>query len=155
MMNEQKRVMSTERRAAASACDNDNMEIRHYLRDVRSKYRYAQMLSVRAERYRQLAMRATGRTDAIRLSGTSHRSKVEENVLNMVDVQREIEEKIKELMVETKRAQKMISRLEDPKHRMVLELRYLQGMAWEEIAEQMGYTLRWVYQLHRRAMESF
>ena len=153
MMNEQKRVMSTERRAAAAP--GGNMEIRNFLRDVRSKYRYAQMLSVRAERYREMAMRATGRTDAVRLSGTSHRSKVEDNVIAMMDVQREIEEKIKELMVETKRAQKLISRLENSKHRMVLEMRYLQGMTWEEIAEQMDYTLRWVHQLHKQALESF
>jgi len=154
MMNEAKCVkMNAERRAAASTGHDTN--IREYLREIRFKYRYVQVLVTRKDRYRELAMRATGRTDAIRLSGTSHRSKVEDNVLAMLDVQKEIDQQIQELMQETKRAEKLIGRLKDPKHRTVLQLRYLCGMSWEEIARKMGYTLRWVHQLHKNALDSF
>lgn len=84
--------MSTERRAAAAT--GEDRDVRAYLREIRSKYRYMQTLSLRAERYREMAMRATGRTDAVRLSGTSRRSKVEDNVLAMVDIRRDLEKQI-------------------------------------------------------------
>lgn len=152
MTNDKKIVRtSTERRA--SAATGDDREIRAYLRGVRSQYRYVQTLTLRAERYREMAMRATGRTDALRLSGTARRSKVEDNVLAMVDIRRDIEKQIQAFSKEARRAEKLISRLPDPKHRTVLQLRYLSNMTWEEIAEQMGYTLRWVHQLHSDALD--
>lgn len=142
--------MSTERRAAAATGEDRN--VRAYLREIRSKYRYMQTLSLRAERYREMAMRATGRTDAVRLSGTSRRSKVEDNVLAMVDIRRDLEKQIQEFFAEIRRAEALISRLSNPNQRTVLQLRYFSDMTWEEIADKMGYTLRWVHQLHRTAI---
>lgn len=152
-MNEEKIVKHMSGGDASALTAEKRMDVREYLREVRHRYQYAQTLCERANRYREMAMRATGRTDAIRLSGTTRRSKVEDNVLAMVDVHRELKERIEELMRETRRAEKLISILPDGRHRSVLQLRYLCGMGWEEIAEKMQYTLRWVHKLHREATD--
>jgi len=153
MMNEEKIVKHMRGGDASALTDGKMTDVRSYLRDVRHRYRYAQTLCERANRYREMATRATGRTDALRLSGTSRRSKVEDNVLAMVDVHRELKERIEGLMQETKRAERLISILPDPRHRSVLQLRYLCSMGWEEIADKMQYTLRWVHKLHSEALE--
>lgn len=150
MMNEDK-IVKRSRGGDASAL-TDISDVKEYLREVRHRYQYAQTLCQRAERYREMATRATGRMDALRLSGTSRRSKVEDNVLALVDVHRELKEEIDALMQETKKAEKLIAKLKDSKLRTVLHMRYLCGMTWEEIAEKMQYTLRWTHQLHRKAI---
>ena len=152
MMIEDKIVKRSRGGDASALTETDILDVKEYLRDVRHRYQYAQTLCQRAERYREMAMRATGRMDAVRLSGTSRRSKVEDNVLAMVDVQMELKKEIDALMAETKRAEKLISHLQDRKLRSVLQMRYLCGMTWEEIAQKMQYTLRWVHQLHRKAI---
>lgn len=149
-MNEDK-IVKRSRGGDASAL-TDISDVKEYLREVRHRYQYAQTLCQRAERYREMATRATGRMDALRLSGTSRRSKVEDNVLALMDVHKELKEEVDALMQETKKAEKLIARLKDSKLRTVLHMRYLCGMTWEEIAEKMQYTLRWTHQLHREAI---
>ncbi len=128
--------------------------IRNELRQVRSAYRRVEVLTARAERYRELATRATGRTDAIRLSGTPNRSNVENYVLELVDTHEVLKKEINELLKRSREAEKWIATLENDHHRAVLQLRYLCGMDWEDVAENMHFSLRWVHQLHREAVEA-
>ncbi|MBQ3055409.1 MAG: hypothetical protein IJC88_04820 [Oscillospiraceae bacterium] len=46
-----------------------------------------------------------------------------------------------------------ISHIEDERVRTVLSLRYLHGLDWETIAEQMFFSVRWVMKLHRKGIE--
>ena len=53
-----------------------------------------------------------------------------------------------------------VNRLVDLKSRMidyqsVLELRYISYYTWEQIAAEMHYSLRWIYQLHGKALQAF
>ena len=49
----------------------------------------------------------------------------------------------------------LIERVNDPSQRLLLEMRYLCGNTWEDIAQKMGYDLRWVYRLHGKALQEF
>ena len=152
-MNEEKIVKQNRKESASVSAGTDILEVKEYLRDVRSHYRYAQVLTERAERYRDMAMRATSRVSAVRYSGTSRRSKVEDNVLAMVDVHRELKEKIRELLEETRRAEKLICTLSDERYHAVLQLRYLCGMSWEEVAQRLHFSVRWVHKLHGEGLK--
>lgn len=46
-----------------------------------------------------------------------------------------------------------ISEIEDERVRTVMSLRYVQGLEWEEVAERMYFSLRWVMRLHKRGLE--
>ena len=131
------------------------LDVRMQLRDVRHCHMRATTLCARAEKYREMAMQATGRTDAIRVSGTTERSKVEKYILELWDVHNELQQEIAQLMDKSREAEKQIGRLTDERYRAVLELRYLCGHTWEEIAERLHFTLRWVHKLHREALEQF
>ena len=45
-----------------------------------------------------------------------------------------------------------IRTVEDPTRRLLLEYRYIHGLTWEQVAERMGYDLRWVHRLHGKAL---
>ena len=128
-------------------------DVRSELRDVRHCQLRTIALCARAEKYREMAMRATGRTDAIRVSGTPERSKVETYILELWDVHNELQREISSLMEKSRAAEKLIETLQDDRHRTVLQLRYLCGMTWDDIAERLHFTLRWVHKLHKEAIE--
>ena len=50
--------------------------------------------------------------------------------------------------------QTLIDSLPVPEYRTLLELRYLSGSKWEEIAEAMSMHVRWVYRMHGRALQA-
>ena len=101
-----------------------------------------------------MAMRATSRVDALRVSGTSERSKMETYVLEMVDVHDELKRETDRLLEKSRKAEQIIRLLPDQKQRMILQLRYLCGMKWEDIADKLHYTLRWIHKVHREALEA-
>ena len=140
---------------APAASGEGTMDARMQLRDVRHCHMRVLTLCARAEKYREMAMQATGRTDAIRVSGTTERSKVEKYILELWDVHNELQQEISQLMEKSREAEKQIGRIGDERYRAVLELRYLCGHSWEEIADRLHFTLRWVHKLHKEALEAF
>ena len=127
-------------------------DLKTYLREVRHLHLYTQLLCTRAEKYREMAMQATGRADAIRVSGTSDHSKVEKYILELLEVHDELQKRISNLLKESRKAEKLITRLEDERYHAVLQLRYLCGCSWEEISQKLNFTPRWVHKLHGEAL---
>lgn len=152
MIDEKMMESRSEERSASASTETEIEDVREYLRDIRHKYLYAQVLCERAQRYREMAMRATGRITATRLSGTPRRSALEDNVLSMMDTHRELQQQIQQLMRETRCAEKLIANLKDERFRAVLQLRYLCGMGWEEVADKLHFSVRWVHKLHGQAL---
>ena len=142
-------------RAHAPAKSSESpLDVRMMLRDVRHCQLRTLTLCARAEKYREMAMQATGRTDAIRVSGTGDRSKVEKYILELWDVHNELQQEIARLMKKSREAEKLIQTLEYDRHRAVLELRYLCAMTWEEIAQKTHFTVRWAHKLHKEALDA-
>ena len=157
MMKQKQRSDTQEQsmRAGAPAISGQSaLDTRMMLRDVRDCHLRTLTLCARAEKYREMAMQATGRTDALRVSGTPGRSKVEQYVLELWEVHNELQAEIARLMEKSRRVEGLIRRLPDERHRAVLELRYLCGMTWEDIAGKLHFTLRWTHGLHSAAIEA-
>jgi DNA-directed RNA polymerase specialized sigma subunit len=45
--------------------------------------------------------------------------------------------------------------MDDINQQLLLELRYLSGKGWDEIAASMGYDPRTVYRIHGKALKEF
>lgn len=41
----------------------------------------------------------------------------------------------------------------DGKELMVMQLRYLTGLKWEDVADRVGITMRWMWKLHTDALQ--
>lgn len=56
-------------------------------------------------------------------------------------------------LIDRERAfRRLLDRL-PPEEQAILRLRYLRGKKWHEVASTMFYSLRWVHELHKRAIE--
>ena len=105
------------------------------------------------ENLRDLATRATASIHAERVSGTKQRSPMENAIVKLIDLEYEINSDIDSLVDMKREIAVVISKLSSPSHKILLELRYLEGKTWDEIAKAMDYDLRWIYRLHGKALK--
>jgi hypothetical protein len=74
-------------------------------------------------------------------------------IAKIVDLEAEINADIDKLVDLKRDIGAKINAVESPMHRLVLDKRYLCFKSWEQIAVDMGYTIRRVYQLHDEAAQ--
>ena len=140
-------------RAEAQACPCFAISARAYLERIENATRRLEDMSYRAQRFREQAMRATGSMEAARISGTDDRSRVSRNMNSCIDLARDIDRQAAMLRGQYETAYAMIDAVQSVEAREVLELRYLRGMRWEDIARRMHFDERQVRRLNRRALE--
>ena len=81
-------------------------------------------------------------------------SGMEDAVVEFVDLETELKDKLILLTTLKKNIIRCIQNLDDKDLRLVLALRYLSYKRWEDIAEDMACGLANVYRLHRIALDS-
>ena len=96
------------------------------------------------------SLRATQLTGMPRGGGRDWTDAINE----VIDLTSKIEDEIMELCRLKREIMATIDRVEDSRYRMLLEFRYRSGYTWEQIAEAMGYDVRWVYHLHGEALQT-
>ena len=101
-----------------------------------------------------LATRATNVISDMPGSATRNVHKMEDVVVKIVDMQEEIKHDIGRLVDLKADIMGNIKKVESPEQQTLLELRYLCFKSWEEIAVDMGYTVRNIYFLHRQALRN-
>lgn len=76
-------------------------------------------------------------------------------IAEWVDIEREIDDDVDKLVRTKHRIIGEIHQLVDARYIQILELRYVEMMTFEQIADEMGIVLRHVYRLHGGALEAF
>ncbi|HAS04384.1 MAG TPA: hypothetical protein DCR71_01280 [Dehalococcoidia bacterium] len=85
----------------------------------------------------------------------SHQTCSMENIIcKIVDLENEINNDIDNLLDLKSDIMTAVKRIENPKLRMLLELRYLCFNSWEQIAVDMGYSMQHIYRIHDQALKS-
>ena len=79
--------------------------------------------------------------------------RMEETIAKIIDLESEIDRDIDALVDLKREIQTVINNIEDEKYRVLLELRYINQKSWEEIANQLGYDLRYTHKIHGRALQ--
>jgi uncharacterized protein involved in exopolysaccharide biosynthesis len=119
-----------------------------YRIDQRINSKLAQVMSLR-----DLLGKATGTLSGAPKAATPNPHSMEDTIAKMVDLENEINEDIDALVDLKSEIMRRIKRVENTEYQTILELRYLCFKRWEEIAVDMGYSLRRVYELHDCALE--
>jgi hypothetical protein len=137
------------------------MNAKERLNLIRIEDKAIQDAQARCGNWFDAATRCTGSMEAERVSGTGERSRVESAVCRMVDFEREqhLTARIDALVDMRQSAERIIARIESPRFRQVLRLRYLQmeswTWGWRRIASVMGLPLTTVYELHGWALQAY
>ena len=77
----------------------------------------------------------------------------EEVIARMMDSEESLNQEVLKLIEIRENVRAAIASVENVECRMLLEERYLCYHGWNEIAEDMGYSLDNVYKLHRKALK--
>lgn len=120
------------------------------LLDVRIDSGFERIMQLRA-----LAERRSAAYGRERVSGSPPMDAKGDIVARIVDAERELDAQIDRLVNLKREIEGRVNGLSDERFRVVLTLRYLNGLPWEEIAEKMHYTTRNIYNLHRAALDAF
>lgn len=64
----------------------------------------------------------------------------------------EINKKTDRLVDLKKEIVEVIGEIDNREYRLLLEMRYLRFMTWEEIAIELGYNVRHLYRVHKEAL---
>ena len=71
------------------------------------------------------------------------------------EIEREINEKISEMMELCDRINALIDRMTDVNEQMVLRYRYIENFTWNAIGESIGYSRSTVLRIHEQAIKNF
>jgi len=102
---------------------------------------------------RGLALKTTSVLQDDKVQSTKQQSPMETALVKLMSLEEEINDDIDQLIDLKRELAAFVSEMDTPSYRLLLELRYLSGSTWEEVATIMGYDVRWVYRLHRKALK--
>ena len=130
------------------------MTIKEYLSQA---YRLDQRINNKMEqisRLHDLAINATSTIKANCVCDSENKQRMENNVVKIVDLEREITQDIDTLVELKKDIMALIKAVKNPEYQTLLELRYLCFKKWEQIALYMNYGVDNVYKIHKKALRS-
>ena len=71
----------------------------------------------------------------------------------LIELEKRVNARIRELVRVKHLAMDAIDRVDEARLREVLELYYIDGYSWEQVAQLMDLDKRWVFRLHGRALQ--
>lgn len=128
------------------------MTVKEFLRGIAGTQKRIDALMERRQHYYDIALQGTSVASATRQGGTNCASKVESAVCKLVDLEKDLDAEIDELVDNTRIAERLIKSLDDRRYKDVLRFRYLNNWSWDRIAQEMKYDRRWVLRLHGFAL---
>ena len=103
---------------------------------------------------RELAVKTSNTLSDMPGNPNKGRSRVEETLTRIYDLEEDINKDIDRLVDLKKQIMDAIESVKDPQESLLLNLRYLNFLTWEEIAFEMGFTVRNVHMLHSKALKN-
>lgn len=121
------------------------------------RYRAAQVDMQRSER---LIKRITALLEVQGVDTTSEKVQTSNTddrtarlIAELVDARKEFEETQTASIGMLREIARVIGDVDQPLHKQLLELRYIDGLTWYEISNRLHVTYRHVFNLHRRALD--
>ena len=130
------------------------MDIKSFLGRARTIDREIESKLKQTQDLRLLATQVTSTLNDMPGSPTRNTDKMCRNMAEIVDLEHEIDEDISRLVRMKKEIKHCIDCVRDDEQRLVLLKRYLNFLSWEQIATEMGQSIRSIHRLHAVALVS-
>ena len=128
------------------------MTTKEYLNKMRMLDRLIDSKLEQIDRLRSLSERVTT-TISFSPKGAGGANRTEYCIERIWQLEKEVTEDIDRLVDMKSGIRGAIDEVKNDKYKLLLECRYLCGDTWERIAEKMEIEVRWVYELHGRALQ--
>ena len=128
------------------------LSARDWLSRARRLNEQVQSKSEQILRLRALATRVTAGLDTDPVSHTRNVAFMQDAVVRLTDAQDELAAQIVRMLKVREEISRLLSRVENPECRLLLEKRYLMNESVKEIARDLGRSERWVRGKHRTAL---
>lgn len=130
------------------------MESRELFKRVYQAQQEIKLLESRRRKYIEMASAAAGMSET-NIRSHSNKSKTEQIAMKLVELADRMGNAVAEYERLVQDAEGLISRLERPRHRQVLTLRYIECMSWSQINKIMGYEdEKSVFRVHGWALKA-
>ncbi len=103
---------------------------------------------------RDMATNVTSMMTDMPRSASHKVHKLEDTITKLMDLEMEVDADIDRLVDLKKEIMVAINHMPSQEQRVLLTKRYMQNEPWENIAVEMGYSLRSVYRLHGEALQN-
>lgn len=153
-MRGQTRTLSVEAGISRRQESEDGiMTSQEYLTQARRAGMRLTILAARMEWLQSVSCRVTGCWSDAHVKGDPFYSKVETGAVAMADMVADAGKEVEACRDQQRKALALISKLEDDRHKSVLELRYVACLSWPDVAKVMHYDQSWLQRLHKEAIK--
>ncbi len=130
-------------------------------RDAMTKERLRRYIWLKQEcrqlqAYLERTMNDMASVSSPRLTGMPHSTDthgLDEIVVRYEEIVSKYEKRLKLYQKETLAIEQAIEGLKDPRLRLLMRYKYMDGYKWDTIADLMHYEVRWLYILHGQALQ--
>lgn len=129
----------------------EGLTAKEFLRRARSIDRQVDEATERAERVR--ARLEAGRMSSLTGMPRGGGADWTETADRLIELERVVNARTRELVRWKLAAIDAIRAIEEPRLAEVLELYYIDGFTWEQVAQRMDLDKRWVFRLHGKALQ--
>ena len=130
-------------------------EAKDYLMEIRLLNTQIDCMQSSVDGLRESLLRITPTLKEDVVTGSSTHDRMTTTIAKIVDLQREINQKIDGLVYRKAQVIHQLEKVRNPDYLMILQRRYVDLDSFEEIAAEMHYTYRWICKLHGRALQAF
>lgn len=111
------------------------------------------LLQVQVDIKRELAEALSGWPEGDRVQSSHEPDRIGRAVADLADRENELIGLKLEAIDRMEEIEGLLRELENPDYALVLEYKYVRGESWDDVAESMNYSTRWVQELKRKAIK--
>ena len=130
-------------------------QAKEYFAQIRKTDRLIQRLTDTVQTLRSSLTSQSYELNPDKVQTSGPKNTLEETVAKIVDLEADINRRIEELVDMKQEAFTMISRIPDLDQQNILIGRYIQLKKWEDISEELNYSMQWVFELHGKGLLAF
>jgi len=134
--------------------DQDRSQLaKHWLSDYRDLCCRRDALVNELDDLRAATTRATSHLSQAHISRLPAHGSFEERSLELIEAQTRLRQLIEHISESLAARLALIEQLKDERHRLVLTLRYINGLEWFKVEHAMHYERRQVFYFHAEALK--
>jgi len=136
-----------------TAADDRTQLAKHWLSDYRDLCCRRDALLNELDTLRAATTRATSHLSQAHINRLPAHGSFEERSLELIEAQHRLKELIDHISESLAVRLALIEQLPDERHRLVLTLRYINGLEWFKVEHAMHYERRQVFYFHSEALK--